>query len=208
MNDEMIVEGFIFGTASDAELAREEASRIEYLDANMNYANISKVMQLYDKALDTKMFRTPVGWKYMGKLKDILLANGYVAEELRPIPLYSVFARVEEDHSVLERIRPAKKKADPYKRKYAIAVMVIGILLVTVIAMFVIAMKSETPNMINYRNAIINEYADWEQEIKDREDVVRQKERELSIPSPLPHEEQMALEEEMEKNSGEDATDE
>ncbi len=82
MNDEMIVDGFIFGTASDAELAREEASRIEYLDANMNYANISKVMQLYDKALDTKMFRTPVGWKYMGKLKDILLENGYVAEKI------------------------------------------------------------------------------------------------------------------------------
>ena len=81
MNDEMIVGGFIFGTAADADLAREEFARIEYLDANMNYSNTSKVMQLYDKALDTKMFRTPVGWKYMGKLKDILLTKGHCFRE-------------------------------------------------------------------------------------------------------------------------------
>ncbi len=193
MNDEMIVGGYIFGTAADAALAGEELSRIEYLDANMNYANISKVSQLYDKALDTKMFSTPVGWEYLSKLKRILLESGYTEAEIRPVPLYNVFARVEEDHSVLERIRPGKKKPDPYKRKYAVSVLLICILAVMVIAMFVIALKSETPNMINYRNAIINEYAEWEQEIKDREDVVRQKEHELDIISPLTHEEQKEL---------------
>ncbi len=193
MNDEMIVGGFIFGTAADADLAREELARIEYLDANMNYANTSKVLQLYDKALDTKMFHTPVGWRYLDKLKGILLDSGYIEEEIRPVPLYNVFARAEEDHSVLERIRPVKKKADPYKRKYALTLMVAGILLITVVAMFVIALTSETPNMINYRNAIVNEYAAWEQDIKDREDAVRMKERELDIVSPLTHDEQMGM---------------
>lgn len=202
MNDEMIVGGFIFGTSADADLAREEQARIEYLDANMNYSNTSKVMQLYDKALDTKMFRTPVGWKYMGKLRGILMDSGYIEDELRPIPLYNVFARVEEDHSVLERIRPVKKKKDPYKRKYALALMLIGVLVVMVITMFVIAMKAETPNMLNYRNAIINEYADWEQDIRSREDAVRIKERQLEIPSPLTHDEQMEILKQQEKESG------
>ena len=195
MNDEMIVGGFIFGTAADADLAREELSRIEYLDANMNYSNTSKVMQLYDKALDTKMFRTPVGWKYMDKLRAILMDSGYIEEELRAIPLYNVFARVEEDHSVLERIRPVKKKKDPYKRKYALSLILIGILIVMVISMFVIAMKAETPNMLKYRNAIINEYADWEQDIRDRENAVRIKEHELNMISPLTLYEQKELQE-------------
>lgn len=201
MNDEMIVGGFIFGTAADADLAREEFARIEYLDANMNYSNTSKVMQLYDKALDTKMFRTPVGWKYMDKLRAILMDSGYVEAELRPIPLYNVFARVEEDHSVLERIRPVKKKRDPYKRKYALSLILISILIVMVISMFVIAMKAETPNMLNYRNAIINEYADWEQDIRDREDAVRLKERELNMISPLTHDEQMELQEKQQEEA-------
>ncbi len=201
MNDEMIVSGFIFGTAADADLAREEFARIEYLDANMNYSNTSKVMQLYDKALDTKMFRTPVGWKYMDKLRAILMDSGYVEAELRPIPLYNVFARVEEDHSVLERIRPVKKKRDPYKRKYALSLILISILIVMVISMFVIAMKAETPNMLNYRNAIINEYADWEQDIRDRENAVRLKERELNMISPLTHDEQMELQEKQQEEA-------
>jgi hypothetical protein len=201
MNDEMIVGGFIFGTAADADLAREEFARIEYLDANMNYSNTSKVMQLYDKALDTKMFRTPVGWKYMDKLRAILMDSGYVEAELRPIPLYNVFARVEEDHSVLERIRPVKKKRDPYKRKYALSLILISILIVMVISMFVIAMKAETPNMLNYRNAIINEYADWEQDIRDRENAVRLKERELNMISPLTHDEQMELQDKQQEEA-------
>ncbi|MCR4596495.1 MAG: hypothetical protein K5673_06905 [Lachnospiraceae bacterium] len=201
MNDEMIVGGFIFGTAADADLAREEFARIEYLDANINYSNTSKVMQLYDKALDTKMFRTPVGWKYMDKLRAILMDSGYVEAELRPIPLYNVFARVEEDHSVLERIRPVKKKRDPYKRKYALSLILISILIVMVISMFVIAMKAETPNMLNYRNAIINEYADWEQDIRDRENAVRLKERELNMISPLTHDEQMELQEKQQEEA-------
>lgn len=188
MNEDLIVDGFLFGTASDSKLAKEEAEKIEYLDANMNYANIAKVAQLYDKALDSKMFKTPVGWSYLNKLKRILLENGYIEDEIRAIPVNAVFARTEESDSLVERIRPKKRKPDPYKNKFSFAVVVIIGLLIAIIAMFVITMTAETPNMINYRNAIVNEYAGWEQDIKEREDAVRLKERELGIPSPLPRE--------------------
>ena len=188
MNNELIVGGFIFGTMADASLAREESDRIRYLDDNMNYANISKVMQLYNRALDTKMFQTPVGWEYLSRLKGILKENGYSDEEIRPVPLYNVFAREEEPSKVMDRIKaPVRKKKDVYRRKYAIAVVLIIVLLIMVIVMFVIALRSETPNMLNYRNAIINDYAEWEQNIKKREDKVREKERELGIVSPLEH---------------------
>lgn len=194
MNEKLKVDGFLFGTAADAAIAKEEHDKVEYLDSNVNYANIGKVAQLYDRAIDSKMFMTPVGWNYLNKLRNILLQNGYIEEEIRPIPLYSVFSKADENIPVMERIKPKKRKADPYKNRFIIASIVSGVLIVTVLVMFLIAMTSETPNMINYRNAIVNEYASWEQDIKDREDRVREKERELSLPSPLPHEEQMILE--------------
>jgi hypothetical protein len=188
MNSELIVDGFIFGTMADATLAREESDRIRYLDDNMNYANISKVMQLYNRALDTKMFQTPVGWEYLCRLKGILKENGYSDEEIRPVPLYNVFAREEEPSRMMDRIKtPAPKKKDLYRRKFAISVILIIVLVIMVIVMFVIALSAETPNMINYRNAIIDDYAEWEQDIKEREDKVREKERELGIVSPLEH---------------------
>jgi len=202
MNNELCVGGYLFGTSADADLALSELEKIEYLDANMNYVNISKVMQLYDKALDSKMFRTPIGWDYLNRLKGILLNGGYIEAELRPIPLYTVFARADEKTSVAQRIKPKAKRIDPYKKKFVIASMICVILVITVFAMFVITLKSDTPNMINYRNAIINEYASWEQDIKEREDAVREKERELKIVSPPTHEEQIELDD-LQNNSEE-----
>lgn len=191
MDKELKVGGYLFGTAADAKLAMEEIEKVEYLDSNMNYANVGKVLQLYDRALDTKMFRTPIGWEYLNGLRNILLEAGYKSSDIRPIPLYTVFARADESERVSQRIKPAPKKVDPYKRKFTLAIMIIVILVITIIAMFIITLSSDTPNMINYRNAIVNEYASWEQDIKQREDAVRAKERELSMPSPLPHEEQL-----------------
>jgi len=189
MNDNLTVNGFQFSSEADAKVAREELEKIEYLDLNMNYSYITKVEQLYDRALDSKMFKTPVGFEYLKKLQKILIDNGYLEVELRPIPMSTYFVRTNEDAEPLsERIKPKKKKSDPYKTKYSVAVVIIVGLVISVIAMFAIAMTSETPNMINYRNAIVNEYATWEQEIKDREEVVREKEHELGIVSPLPHE--------------------
>ena len=44
-----------------------------------------------------------------------------------------------------------------------------------------ISYVSEQPNVINYERAITSKYASWEQELTDREQVIREKERELKI---------------------------
>ena len=50
-----------------------------------------------------------------------------------------------------------------------------------IIVMYIIVIKSDTPNMINYENAITNKYASWEQDLTERESKIRQKEAELGI---------------------------
>ena len=47
--------------------------------------------------------------------------------------------------------------------------------------MFIIASKSENDNIINYKNNITNRYAEWQQSLTERENIVRQKEKELGI---------------------------
>ena len=42
-----------------------------------------------------------------------------------------------------------------------------------------IAWNSETPNIINYRQAVVNEYSEWEQELTRRENAVREAQRKL-----------------------------
>jgi len=47
--------------------------------------------------------------------------------------------------------------------------------------MFWIARNSNAPNILNYETALRNWYASWEQDLVERERVVKEKERELKI---------------------------
>lgn len=178
MNEEYLIGTYHFCSEADAKLAQEEIDTIEYLENNMNYSNPAKVLQLYDRALDTKMFTTPVGWDYLNKLRNILIDSGYSELEIRPINVYTYFSHPVEG-SITERIKNSPKKANPYKARFYSLLIITIALAITVIAMFGIALSGDTPNMINYRKAIVNEYAEWEQSIKEREDAVREKERML-----------------------------
>ena len=66
-----------------------------------------------------------------------------------------------------------------FKNEYKISLIVNIILVIMVIAMFIITLKAENPNMINYRTAILNQYSEWEQELNEREAAIKQKELEL-----------------------------
>ena len=54
-------------------------------------------------------------------------------------------------------------------------------LFILVIVMFVIVNYGETDNMVNYKRNLQNRYAQYEQELKEREQTIREKERELNI---------------------------
>ena len=77
-------------------------------------------------------------------------------------------------------------KSDPYKgmrRRYRNLILVNVVLAAVIVAMCVITMQGENANIINYRNVITNEYSEWEQELTEREQRIRDKERELHIES-------------------------
>lgn len=53
------------------------------------------------------------------------------------------------------------------------------LLVIMVAAMFMIAVNSDNPNILNYETTIINKYASWDQELTERENKIREKEAEL-----------------------------
>ncbi|MBO7334223.1 MAG: hypothetical protein J6U67_04940, partial [Lachnospiraceae bacterium] len=65
--------------------------------------------------------------------------------------------------------------------KYRNSVLISAILFVMVIVLFIITYTGSTPNILNYKTAITNEYAEWEADLSKREAEVREKERELNI---------------------------
>lgn len=183
---EWIVGGFQFGTQQDAELARNEQLRIERLEEKLDYQNYEMVGAVYQKALNNRVFKTPVGYDFLKRLQRILQENPLPDQEVASIPVYGVYSMRESASQTVERIqasrKPAKKekpKQEFFSRKTSILVN-IG-LLALVIIMFVISTTSSNPTVLNYEKVIQNRYAEWEQQLSDREQVIREKERELLI---------------------------
>ncbi|MDE7418549.1 MAG: hypothetical protein K2N44_19960 [Lachnospiraceae bacterium] len=181
-----VVDGFQFGTQQDAELARNEQLRIERLEEKLDYQNYEMVSAVYKKALNNRVFKTPVGYDFLKRLQRILQENPLLDEEVDNIPVYGVYSMRESANQTIERIqasrKPVKKekpKQEFFSRKTSILVN-IG-LLALVIIMFVISTTSSKPTVLNYERVLQNRYAEWEQQLSDREQVIREKEKELLI---------------------------
>jgi hypothetical protein len=56
-----------------------------------------------------------------------------------------------------------------------------GVLAVMVVGMFLITLTGKNENILNYKRVITNQYAQWEQDLSQREEAVRQKELELNM---------------------------
>ena len=181
-----VAEGFSFYTDKDAEMAKLERKKIEYLEARMDYSDPEKILKIYDKAIHDRIFKTPVGLFYLKQIQDYLLAQESIApEEVAAIPLYQSFVGEvrSEQNPVRNRVKLSNDKEKQEKKAAAFSISVILNLLLSaaVIAMFAIALNANQPNILNYEKAIINRYATWEQELTQREQIIREKERELKI---------------------------
>ena len=176
---ESTVNGYLFGSTGDVELANQELKAAQYIEKKIADKNVNTVLTIYRAALEKKMFRTPVGYSYMHELRNRMIRGGVKPEDIDPIPLYQVFGNVEDDKP--RRVITVKKKREPYEKKNAILTLVNIILVIMVIIMFIISMSGKQPTVLNYRHALENEYSAWKEELNEREQAIREKERELNI---------------------------
>ena len=177
MADRVTALGYEFASLQDAILAQSEMKKIEYLQSHLDKGDADTVKALYDKAIDEKFFKTPVGIGFLTELREYLIGTlDYSEEEVRPIPLYMFYDK------------SAQKKSgqnEPEKKEHVgllFVSLVFNIcLVVAVIIMFWITTHTDQPNIINYENAITNRYAAWDQELTERESAVRELERKYNI---------------------------
>lgn len=173
------VNGFVFGSASDVELAKQELNSAKYIDSKIADKNAATVLAIYKAALEKKIFRTPVGYAYMHDLQKRMVSMGIKPEDIDPIPLFQVFGSAKEEKA--PRVITVKKKKEPYERKNAMLTLVNFILIIMIIIMFIISLSGSRPTVLNYKRAIENEYSAWKQELDQRESLIKEKERELNL---------------------------
>lgn len=182
LSDNFIVEGYQFTSEADAQKATMDASKIKLLQSRVKASKPTDIKAVYEKAIENKIFKTPIGWEYLINLRKKLIESGYDQNEIIPIPLEVSFTRHSAlaDLAVKQRIKPDKPKKNVDFIKI-LSIILNAVLFIMVILMFVIAATSESDNIINYKKNVTNEYASWDQDLKEREKKVREAEKKLGI---------------------------
>ena len=67
-----------------------------------------------------------------------------------------------------------------YKMLFRYSLFMNIVLIAMVIAMFILTLTSDSPNVVNYRTKLEDEYASWEQQLTEREQDLRKREQEVS----------------------------
>ena len=176
------VSGFLFKTKADVDKANIDLKKIVYLEKKVSHTKPSEMRAVYEKAIENKIFGTPVGWEYLILLRNKMHENGISIDDLTPIPMEVSFTKsaLPDDYVVKQRIKVEKPKKK-IKFNVAISVFFNIVMVLLVIGMFAIAYTSETDNILNYKVNVTNRYAEWNQSLTERERAVRQKEKELGI---------------------------
>lgn len=175
-----------FELKEDYEVALQEKKGVEYLDSQLNYKDIGKVMTTYNELVGKKIFYTPVGVEYLNRLLTIIVASGQ-AEPAKVMPLYVPSGR-KKDSSRVEKYISRKYKdqvkgldstVKKLKNTNRFLGMLVAFMVIIIIAMFVITVKSDNPNVLNYERVLQDKYAGWAEDLAEKEEELRQWEREL-----------------------------
>lgn len=178
------VDGFLFMTEEDAALARKELEKVQKLEEKIDYKNVKMIKLVYDKTLDSKVFKTQVGLAFLRKLQVVLMQNA--TEDVKDIPVNKVYQVREQANPAKQQIekaavKPKKTEVQIQKEKKNISVFLNIMLLVLIFAMFYMTVNSKNPNILNYEKALQNKYVTWEEDLSQRETAIREKEKELLI---------------------------
>ncbi|MCL2719330.1 MAG: hypothetical protein FWE14_11185 [Lachnospiraceae bacterium] len=184
---QLTVGGFIFASQEDAEFAKEELKKIEYLEKKMNYHLPENILSVYNKVMESKMLKTPLGIAYLNRMQSHMRQVGIEEGRINPIPVYTSFTKGASGEitegiarqRIERQLKKEKSEADKFKGRYKGAILVCLLLCGLICAMFYITIKSDNPNILNYEKNLLDRYASWEQDLKERENFIREKEREL-----------------------------
>ena len=189
LSEKRIVEGFVFENEEEYQLALKDAELFDILWNKIKKSDRNVATELYDTLLTSDKIKTVVGMYNVKMLQNYLIQNGYVSEsEINPIvgfvgrKVSTTDAMKSFEYSNRMKYMVNQKmndKLEKYKATVATLKVVVLILAVVIAVMFVVQANGGTANYASAKEAVIDEYSEWEQDLNDREKEVKEKEEEL-----------------------------
>lgn len=199
--EEYTVNGFRFDNKADYEQAVREQNTISNIKEKMNLSDAKVVLQLYNQAVSKRTFKTAVGYSFLKKLRDAIISSGIVEDSmLNPVPVVSeseqnvTVARQRRDTDSRTSKSASGNDTERFKQRYekekkrTIALAIAVIALVGAIAgIFVLTFKSKYSYLTYFtdyerdiREAVVDEYEEWQQQLQDKEKELEEREQALA----------------------------
>ncbi len=178
MGNRMVVEGYSFTDENMAKQARIEAEGVQYVKARTDMSKPDQVFNVYHRLLQQRMFQTPVGYAYLKELQDYLKTiPGIRNEDIRPIPIADNLV-VSDTRGISERW---SRRLEKEQNRLRMSMVANFAFVVSILIMFLITATSGQTTILNYEKKIQDRYAQWEQQLTQREKAIREEEQELEL---------------------------
>ena len=69
--NKFVVGGYDFLTEEDASKASMDQSKIKVLETRVKSSRPNDLLAVYEKAIENKIFKTPIGWEYLINLRKL-----------------------------------------------------------------------------------------------------------------------------------------
>lgn len=178
MGNVIVVEGYSFTDENMANQARIEAEGVKYVKARTDMSKPEQVLNVYNRLLEQKMFQTPVGYAYLKEIQEYLKTMpGIRGEDVGPVPVAPNLA-VNDTRGIADRWR---RRLEKEQNKLRISLVANFAFVVSICIMFLITATSGQTTILNYEKKIQDRYAQWEQNLTQREKAIREEEQELEL---------------------------
>lgn len=180
MSNKFTFQGHTFDDEKQMIAAKKEAEAIEYLRSKTDFSNMNNLMKLYDRILDRDMMETVVGIGFLKEIRETLINSGMFTEtQIRPVPLLPEVKKLKKRKEIQKRSRE-RTQLERCEHQIMILKVVCFFLIVLVIGMFAIVLTGKrSPLASRYEEQILNKYSAWAQELKEKEDFLRDYVRQL-----------------------------
>ena len=191
MKYKWVVNGFDFDNESDYKLAKKDEEVYMYImeQIGQNRNNHKVIVEVYNKLIYADKFKTVVGIAHMKELHNYIISKGIAnTDELEPIKGFAIkktYATAGYSNSQMERLKNQmnesfKQKVLKYKNTVNTMKITIFVLSILVATLFYLGInKNNASNYASAREAVLDEYTKWEQELTEREQAIKEKEEEL-----------------------------
>lgn len=178
---EIDVDGFLFYDEKEAEQARREIEGVRYIQEKMDKTQPEMVLKVYNQVVRQNMFETVVGQNYLRDLQEYLRAIPEIPSEyILPIPIEKKRRKPEPKREAAEQKKQkAVAQNVDYKKKFQISLILNVVFFISILCMFLINLTSNSPTILNYETELINKYEQWEEELEEREQILKERESAL-----------------------------